>query len=251
MIDDQTSLVDFLARLRRSLLIAGSCWLVSFLVMLGASSRLFHWVSGPVRQALPADRTLVFLSAAEPILAYLTLAAVAALTVSLPAVLWQVWRLAAPLSCRQTIGSGVVFVLVGYLCFLSGAWLGFDQVFPAIIRVLLQMGGGGADLDAMLSMGSYLGLALKMMLAFGLVSELPVVMILLSRLGVVDRRWFAAKRRHMIVVAFVFGAIITPGPDVLSQCSIAVPFVVLYEVGILGCGIFGRAGSARPRAVVG
>jgi sec-independent protein translocase protein TatC len=94
----------------------------------------------------------------------------------------------------------------------------------------------------MLSMGDYLSLALKMILAFGLVFELPVLMIVLTRLGVADSHWFASKRKYMLIVAFVFGALITPGPDVLSQCSIAIPFVILYEVGILG----GRFARKKP-----
>jgi sec-independent protein translocase protein TatC len=119
------------------------------------------------------------------------------------------------------------------LSFLTGACLGFGYVFPVIFSVLIHFGTDAGGIDAMLSMGDYLSLAMKMMLAFGLVFELPVVMIVLTRLGVADRRWFVSKRKYMLIVAFVFGALITPGPDVLSQCSVAIPFVILYEVGIL------------------
>ena len=72
-----------------------------------------------------------------------------------------------------------------------------------------------------------------------------IVMIFLSRLGLVDRSWFRAKRKYVMVAGFIFGAIITPGPDVLSQLSIAIPFVILYEIGILGCGLLGRGRSEK------
>jgi len=229
-----------LEELRKRLIIAGGCWLVSFFLLFAVAAKLFRWLSAPLQKVMPPGSSLIFVSATEPIFTYLTVAAVAALIVSLPVILWQLWAfLAQALNLRKP-ALGAVFVVAGSFCFLSGAWLGFTYVFPAIFRVLLRMGTGSGELDAMLSMGSYLSLALKMMLAFGMVCELPVLMILLSRLGVADRRWFAAKRKYMLVVGFIFGAIITPGPDVLSQCSIAIPFVILYEIGILGCGVFGK-----------
>lgn len=233
-------LMEQLEQLRKRLMFAGGFWLACFFLLLAVSGRLFRLVSAPLQRALPEGGELVFLSALEPVLTYLTLSATAALVVSLPMILWQLWQLLAPVLAPQQRGAGPLFVLVGYLAFLAGAWLGFCYVFPAIVKVLLDMGSSSGELDAMLSMGDYLALALKMMIAFGLVCELPVVMVALARWQVVDRRWFIAKRKYMIIVGFVFGAVITPGPDVFSQCSIAVPFVILYEVGILGAGLFGR-----------
>ncbi len=245
MVEETRLSMGLLESLRRRLMLAGGCWLVSFILLLSVSGRLFSLVSAPLQRALPAGGSLVFLSATEPILTYLTVAAVTALVVSLPVVLWQLWALIAETGSVQTRGAGVVFALTGFLAFLAGAWLGFYYVFPTIIKVLLRMGEATGELDAMLSMGDYLALAMKMMVAFGLVCELPVVMVALSRMQLIDRGWFIAKRKYMVIVGFVFGAVITPGPDVFSQCSIAIPFVILYEVGILGCRVFGR-GAAPP-----
>ncbi len=234
MNEEQLPLMAYLEVFRKSLIIAGSTWLVAFFALFAFAGKMFAWLAGPMRQALPVGSSMVFLTATEPFFTYLMLAAVAALVVTLPVILWQAWAL---LVCRLRIeatGLGLVFVMVGCLSFLCGACLGFRYVLPTIFSVLVRMGTDSDQVAAMLSMGDYLSLALKMMLAFGLVFELPVVMIIVARLGIADARWFAAQRKYMLIVAFVFGALITPGPDVLSQCSIAIPFVILYEVGILG-----------------
>lgn len=246
MHDEQMPLMVYLEVLRRSLIIAGSTWLIAFLGLYGFAERLFYWLAEPMRQALPPGSSMIFLTATEPFFTYLLLAAIAALVVALPVVLWQVWNLIVCGLQLKGKGLGVVFVLVSCIVFTSGAYLGFRFVFPAIFSVLVRFGTDTGSVDAMLSMGDYLSLALKMMLAFGLVFELPVLMIILTRLGMADSQWFASKRKYMLIVAFVFGALITPGPDVLSQCSIAIPFVILYEVGILGSRFARKKPAGEP-----
>jgi len=87
-------------------------------------------------------------------------------------------------------------------------------------------------------MGAYLSLASKLLLAFGLVFELPIVIFFLARMGVVDHHWLARHRKYAILLSFVVGAVLTP-PDIISQLSLAGPFLVLYEVGILAARLFG------------
>ncbi len=229
-----------LEQLRKRLMIAGGSWLVAFAVCWGFSEKLFLWISEPVRAALPEGTNLVFLSATEPFFTYLKLSAVAAFLIALPMILWQSWSLIAQLARPEMQSFALGFVLAGSLCFALGAWFGFTYTFPTIMVVLLSYGIGPGDAAAMLSMGSYLSLATTMLLAFGLVFELPLILVLLARFGFVDASQLRKFRRYMLIVAFVFGAIITPGPDVISQCSIAIPFVILYEVGIFGAKIFGR-----------
>ncbi len=91
----------------------------------------------------------------------------------------------------------------------------------------------------MLSMGGYLTLSSKLLLAFGLVFELPIVIFFLARMGIVDHRWLSRNRKYALLVAFLIGAMLTP-PDVFSQTALAVPFVLLYEVGILLARLFGK-----------
>ncbi|MDH3455140.1 MAG: twin-arginine translocase subunit TatC [Desulfuromonadales bacterium] len=247
MTEQPMALMDALGALRRGLIIAGSAWLVAFAAVYGYAEALFRWLAEPMRQVLPQGSTMVFLTATEPFFTYLMLAAVAALVVSLPVILWQAWTLImAAFPVRQK-GLGFPFILVGCLAFCLGAYLGFFFVFPLIFSVLIHFGVDAGGINAMLSMGDYLDLALKMMLAFGLVFELPLVMFVLTGLGVADSAWFAARRKYMLIVAFIFGGVVTPGPDVFSQCSIAIPFVILYEIGILGARLARKpAGKPAP-----
>ncbi|OHB26017.1 MAG: twin arginine-targeting protein translocase TatC [Desulfuromonadaceae bacterium GWC2_58_13] len=227
-------LMAYLETLRKSLIVAGGTWFVAFVALYGFAEELFSWIALPMRSALPSGSSMVFVEATEPFFTYLMLAAVAALAVSLPVILWQVWSLITTGQSSKRKGLGFLFILGGCSSFFGGAYLGFAYVLPVIFSFLINFGTESGTVAAMLSMGEYLSLALKMMLAFGLVFELPVIMTVLARVGLADRLWFASKRKYMLILAFVFGALVTPGPDVVSQCSIAIPFVILYEVGILG-----------------
>jgi sec-independent protein translocase protein TatC len=108
-----------------------------------------------------------------------------------------------------------------------------------VFKVLIEFGTGGGELSAMLSMGSYLSLSSKLLLAFGLVFELPVVIFFLARLGIVDHKMLARNRKFALLAAFLIGAMLTP-PDVFSQAALAIPFIVLYEVGIIVARLFGK-----------
>ncbi len=229
-----------LEELRKRLIIAGGSWLVAFFACYSFAEPMFRWVSGPVRAALPEQGSLVFLTATEPFFAYLKLAALAGLLVALPIILWQLWLFIVPGLYAHEKRLGLTFVISGCCCFGAGAYFGFRYIFPTIFAVLIRFGLGAGGVTPMLSMDAYLGLAIKMLLAFGVVFELPVVLSLLARMGVVDPPWLRRNRKYMLIVAFVFGALVTPGPDVISQCSVAIPFVLLYEVGILGARVMGR-----------
>jgi len=248
MTEDSIPLMAHLEALRRGLIIASGTWLVAFVSLYGFSDKLFLRIAEPLKEALPEGSSLVFLTATEPFFTYLRLAAVAALVGTLPVILWQVWSFITSGLRVERNGLGALFIVGSCLAFLNGAYLGFSYVFPLIVRVLVHFGTDAGSVNAMLSMGDYLSLAMTMMLAFGLVFELPVLMMILSRLGIANSQWFATRRKYMLIVAFVFGAIITPGPDVLSQCSIAVPFVVLYELGILGARLSREASPVKSAA---
>lgn len=247
MVDEPSPLTHHLEELRKRLMIAGGSWLLAFFACYSFAEPLFLYISEPLREALPESSSLVFLTATEPFFTYLKIAAMAALVVSLPVILWQVWAFAAPSLHAHEKRFGVAFVASSCCCFSAGTWFGFTFLFPLILSVLIQFGLGEGGVSAMLSMDAYLSLALHLLLAFGVVFELPVVLVLLARLGVVDHLWLRQNRKYMVIVAFVFGALFTPGPDVFSQCALAIPFVILYEVGILGARFFGRKREAGPK----
>ncbi len=239
MSDDRMPLTSHLEELRRKLIIAGVSWLVAFLACYAYSEPLFDLIAGPVRQALPEGTSLVFITATEPFFTYLKIAALAGLLVSLPIIFWQLWSFIAPGLYQHEKRYVVPFVLASSLCFAIGTYFGFSFVFPMAFKVLIEFGTGSGDLNAMLSMGSYLSLSSKLLLAFGLVFELPVVIFFLARMGVVDHKMLARNRKFALLAAFLIGAMLTP-PDVFSQTALALPFVVLYEIGIIVARLFGK-----------
>lgn len=244
MSDDRMPLTTHLEELRSKLIISGVSWLVAFLACYTYAEQLFNLIAGPVRLALPEGTSLVFITATEPFFTYLKISALAALLVSMPVIFWQIWSFIAPGLYKNEKRYVFPFVLASSLCFATGTFFGFRFVFPMVFKVLIEFGTGSGQLSAMLSMGSYLSLSSKLLLAFGLVFELPVVIFFLARMGIVDHKMLARNRKFALLAAFVIGAILTP-PDVFSQTALAVPFIVLYEIGIIVARLFGKRRTAE------
>lgn len=240
---NEMPLTSHLEELRKRLMIASIAWLVAFLACYSVAEKLFQTLSAPVYSALPEGSSLVFIQATEPFFTYLKVAAVAGLLIAMPVIMWQLWGFVAPGLYKKEKRLAVPFVLASCLCFGVGTYFGFSLVFPMIFTFLVQFGTGTGEINAMLSMGAYLTLSTRLLFAFGMVFELPIIIFFLARMGVVDHKWLAAKRKIAFLLAFVLGAVLTP-PDVISQASIAVPFIVLYEVGIVVARLFGKKKKA-------
>ncbi len=232
-------LTSHLEELRKRLMIASISWLVAFLGCYAVAEKLFKLLSEPVQQALPEGSSLVFIQATEPFFTYIKVAAVAGVLIALPVIMWQIWGFIAPALYKNEKIFAVPFVMASCLCFGLGTYFGFTFVFPTIFTFLIKFGTGGGEINAMLSMGSYLTLSTRLLFAFGMVFELPIIIFFLARMGVVDHKWLAKKRKIALLLAFVLGAVLTP-PDIISQASIAIPFIVLYEVGIIVARLFGK-----------
>lgn len=236
---DGMAITDHLGELRKRLMIAACSWLVAFLGCYSFAEKLFVYISEPVRQALPEGSSLVFINATEPFFTILKVAALAGLVIAFPVIIWQLWGFVAPGLYAHEKKFAVPFVLFSTLCFGTGTYFGFTLVFPMIFSFLVTYGTGVGGIQAMLSMGAYLTLATRLLIAFGLVFELPIVIFFLARMGIVDHKWLAKNRKFSLLLAFVMGAVLTP-PDIFSQASIAIPFIVLYEVGIIVARLFGK-----------
>jgi len=236
--DEQLPLMTHLEELRRRLVIAACSWFVAFLGCYAYADRLFGYIATPVKAALPEGSSLVFINATEPFFTYMKIGALAGFLVALPVIFWQLWAFIAPGLYSHEKRYLIPFVLASCLCFGVGTYFGFFFVFPQIFTFLISFGLDGS-LAPMLSMGGYLSFATKLLFAFGMVFELPIIIFFLARIGVVDYKWLAAKRKYALVIGFVIGAILTP-PDVFSQTALALPFILLYEIGIWVARFFGK-----------
>ncbi|WP_303722933.1 twin-arginine translocase subunit TatC [Malonomonas rubra] len=237
--NDAMPLGNHLEELRKRLMIAAGSWLVAFLGCYSIAERLFEEISKPVRSALPEGSSLVFINATEPFFTLLKVAALAGLVIAFPIIIWQVWGFIAPGLYAHEKKLVIPFVLFSSACFGCGTYFGFTLVFPMVFSFLVQYGTGIGGINAMLSMGAYLTLASRLLIAFGLVFELPIVILFLARMGIVDHKWLAKNRKFALLLAFIIGAVLTP-PDLFSQTSIALPFIILYEVGIIMARLFGK-----------
>lgn len=239
MADREQSLVSHLEELRRRLVVAVLAWLIGFAACYNKAEWLFDQIAQPVQQALPDGSSLVFIHATEPFFAYLKVAALAGFIVALPIILWQLWMFVSPGMYSHERRMAIPFVLLSCLCFGTGTYFGFIYVFPVVFTFLINFGLAAGDVSAMLSMGAYLSMAIHLLMAFGVVFELPIVLMFLARIGLVDYHWLAKQRRYALLLGFIVGAVLTP-PDLFSQVSIALPFVVLYELGIWGARLVGK-----------
>lgn len=167
---------------------------------------------------------------------YLKLALVCGILLGSPVVFQQIWRFIAPGLYQNEKRVLLPFSIVSTLCFLGGAAFGYFVVFPPAFRFLI---GYSSDiLDPMPGVSEYFSLALRLLIAFGLVFELPVFMVFLAKIGVVTAPFLKKNRKYAILIAFIAAAILTPTPDVVNQLFMAGPLIILYEVSIIAVRLF-------------
>lgn len=178
---------------------------------------------------VPAGK-LYYMQPAEAFFTYLKVSVFAGFLVALPVVLYHVWRFFLPaLTAGERMLIGVVVPVSAGLFFLGLAF-SFFFVLPAGIKFFL--GFGTEDLQPLLSVGKYLDFVISFVLPFGFIFELPLVIVILAKMGIVNSAFLKGKRRIVIFMTFVIGAVISPTPDVFSQSMIALPMIFLYEISL-------------------
>ncbi len=196
---------------------------------------LYDILAAPLTATLPKGATLIATSVISPFLVPLKILLMTAFLIALPVVLYQVWAFVAPglyshekkLVMPLVISSTVLFFIGVAFCY----FFVFGQVFAFIQSFAPKSITAAPDIEA------YLSFVLTMFLAFGLAFEVPVVVVVLARMGVVSIEKLKAFRSYFIVLAFIVAAVVTP-PDVVSQLALAIPMIVLYELGIWAAQVF-------------
>ena len=196
---------------------------------------LYDILAAPLVAHLPAGATLIATSVISPFLVPLKILLMAAFLIALPVVLYQVWAFVAPglyshekkLVLPLVISSTVLFLVGVAFCY----YFVFGQVFQFIQSFAPKSITAAPDIEA------YLSFVLTMFLAFGLAFEVPIVVVVLARMGVVSIEKLKAFRSYFVVLAFIIAAIVTP-PDVVSQLALAIPMCLLYEIGIWAARLF-------------
>ena len=196
---------------------------------------LYDILAAPLTATLPKGATLIATSVISPFLVPLKILLMTAFLIALPVVLYQVWAFVAPglyahekkLVMPLVISSTLLFFIGVAFCY----FFVFGQVFAFIQSFAPKSITAAPDIEA------YLSFVLTMFLAFGLAFEVPIVVIVLARMGIVSIEKLKAFRSYFIVLAFIIAAVVTP-PDVVSQLALAIPMIILYEVGIWAAQLF-------------
>ena len=179
---------------------------------------------------LPAGK-LYYMQPSEAFFTYIKVAIVAGFLLALPVVFYQAWRFFLPaLTRKERLVLGLV-VPISVLLFFAGLAFSFFLVLPAGIRFFMSFGNG--ELEALFSINRYFDFVISFVLPFGFVFELPLIITILGKIGILSSRFLGKYQRIVIFLSFILGAIITPTPDIFTQSMIALPMIVLYEVGYL------------------
>ena len=182
--------------------------------------------------------TLHFTALTEPFMAHLKIGLVAGIILTVPILLRQVWLFIAPGLLERERRYAGQFVFFSTLFFAAGVLFCFFFLLPFAIPFLVGYKTG--HLTPIIKIGEYIDFTLKFMLAAGAVFELPLIMILLGRMGIIQSESLARFRKYAFLISFVIGGLLTPTPDAFNMTIMSIPIYLLYELGILGVRILGR-----------
>ncbi|MGH8041747.1 MAG: twin-arginine translocase subunit TatC [Rudaea sp.] len=235
--DHETSFISHLIELRARLLKAIAAVLIVLVALLPFADRLYHFIAEPLLTRLPSGSHMVAIEVAAPFMTPIKLAAVVALFLAMPAILYQLWRFVAPGLYRHEKKLALPLLVASVIMFYAGCAFAYYLVLPKVFVFLLSVTPTGVSM--MTDIGKYLDFVLAMFFAFGVCFEVPVVVFLLALLGWVTAPQLARQRPYVILGVFVIAAIVAP-PDALSMLMLAIPMCLLYEVGVLAVRLFVR-----------
>ena len=242
-ISGQMSFLDHLEELRTRIIRALIAIAVAFVLCWVFVQDIFVIVSQPVLEALEASGSasegMVFTSATQPFNLFLRVAFLAAVFLSSPFILAQVWLFIAPGLYRHERRYAIPFILSGTVLALLGAWFGYEIAFPFALQFLITW-GENAGLEAMIVASEYFNLFLTIELALGLIFQIPPIIFVLSRMGLVSPGYLLRNTKYAVLISFIVAAIITPTADIPNMMIMAGPMILLYLVGVLVAFVFGK-----------
>ena len=224
--------------IKKRLIIIGVTILVSLMVAFTFSAEMVAWLNRPF------PNQLVFYGPTEALFASIKVSFLAAVLVSLPVVFYQFWKFVEPALLPKEQRWGIpIFLLAGGLFALGLVFCNL-VILPLVIDFFVSF-GLDRDITPQLSVGTYIDFNVKFLLVFGCAFELPLILTILARIGVVSAQVLAKYRKHAILSALIVSAVVTPDATLFTMMLMAVPLMVLYEIGILGARIFGRETSTN------
>ena len=240
------SFLDHLDELRARLLVSVVALFAGFLIALAFIRYVFDFVMRPLQKALPLGGRLIYTEPAEAFMLYLKIAALVGAVVAAPVVLWQLWLFVAPGHYANEKRFALPFVLFSTCFFVAGAAFSHYVLFPLAWQFFA---GFSSDyVEFLPRIGPVFSLYAKLTLAMGAVFQLPTLVLFLARIGVVTAGMLLRQFKYAVLGIFILAAVVTPGPDVVSQLLVAGPMLVLYALSVVIAWLFGKR---RPEAQPG
>ena len=236
--DGKAPFTAHLEELRKRLITCFIAVGVGFVISYGFKEKLFQILVQPLLRVMETGETLIFTGLPEAFFTYLKVALLSGLMLAAPIIIYQFWMFVAPGLYDREKRLMLPIIFLSSFFFVGGALFGYFIVFPWGFKFFL--GFADEHIRALPSMKEYLGFSAKLLLAFGLVFELPLVITFLAKLGIVSVDFLKKNRKYALLLFFAGAAILTP-PDVVTQIMMALPLMLLYEISIIGARIFGRS----------
>ncbi len=219
--------------IKRRLYVVGATIMVFFVVAFSYSGLLIEWFKRPF------DDDLIFYAPAEALFAAIKISFLAAIVVSVPMILYQFWKFIEPALLKKEQKWAVPLFFLGLGFFVLGLVFCNLIILPLVIDFFVSF-GMDRNITPELAVGMYIDFNVKFLLAFGFAFEIPLVLSLLARVGIIQASMLIHYRKHAAMVALIMSAVITPDSTMFTMLLMAIPLIVLYEIGIWGAKMFGR-----------
>jgi sec-independent protein translocase protein TatC len=230
MKDDKQPFMAHLEELRKRLVVCAIAIGIGFIFSYIFSKSLFSLLVMPLKKVLPPDSSLIFTNLPEMFIAYIKVALISGTILALPVIFHEVWMFMVPALYKKERKYLIPFIVVSSVLFLGGALFGYFVVFPYGFKFFIGL--ATEDIQALPSVKQYFSFSIRLLLAFGVVFELPVVVFFLTKIGIVNPELMKKNRKFAILGSFAVSAILTP-PDVATQVMMALPIIILYEISIV------------------
>ena len=210
---------------------------IGFAASYGFKEKIFHVLTQPLLAVMETDSKMIFTGLPEAFFTYLKTSFLTGLLAAAPYIIFEFWMFVSPGLYKKERIVLIPIVILSSFFFVGGALFGYFIVFPYGFKFFL--GFANESIQALPSMREYLSLASKLLLAFGLIFELPLVITGMARVGIVSVPFLKKNRKYALLLFFAGAAILTP-PDVVTQVMMALPLMLLYEISIIGAWIFSK-----------